>query len=300
MNQSIIISYCLFTPKSLHKDMRFWDAYNSFDRYWYNIPSAILINSIVYPEAEIHLHHSKELKNQYFFSLLEKISKKFNLKLIEMPYDFTNTEPTMWRYKPIFDKEADAVLCRDIDSLPTEDEVRATYYFLNNSKFLAHTIRSHTNHATPPTIILAGLCGFRPKLISFLNQITFDIYYNHFKSSNWGLDQNSLINLFIRDSNWTLNHFLDSPLNSKSHRVGKCLIPSTSLDESFYQQNIDINFIPEEILSLLNQETSWAGEPTNFRGDKLKSLLEMDFKLCHDMKEIIESDDALKNFYYNV
>ena len=126
------------------------------------------------------------------------------------------------------------------------------------------------------------------------------MYYSHFKSSHWGLDQNSLINLFVRDQNWISNCFLDSPINSDSHKIGNCLIPATSLNESFYRQNVKIDDIPSEVLDILNVETKWAGEPTNLRGDKLRNLLNMDIHKFNLMRDIIESDDELKNFYYNV
>jgi len=47
--EKIIISYCLFTPKNLNKEIRVWDPHNSELRYWYNIPALVAINLMVYP-----------------------------------------------------------------------------------------------------------------------------------------------------------------------------------------------------------------------------------------------------------
>lgn len=296
--EEIIISYCFFTPKSLHKEMRFWDLYNSYDRYWYNIPALMAVNNILYPNAKVKIHISKEIETNPLFEILSRISESMNVELVFMPYEYINTEPTMWRYKPLFDKEADVVLCRDIDSLPNEDEIRSTLFFLKENKYKTHTLRTHTNHGSPGTIILAGLCGFRPKEIYFLNNISFDAYYSHFKSSNWGLDQNSLINLFVRDQNWTSSYFLDSPISTEYHKVSNPLISCNSFNQNHYKNNVDISKIDSRLLDMLNTETKWAGEPTNLRGDKLKQLLDLDIPELQKMKDIINNcSEYVKNFY---
>ena len=56
--ESLIISYSFFEPKSLHREMRTWDLYNNQDRYWYNIPALMAINSVVYPDAKIKVKPS--------------------------------------------------------------------------------------------------------------------------------------------------------------------------------------------------------------------------------------------------
>jgi len=297
--EKLLISYCFFTPKNLHKEMRFWDLYNTYDRYWYNIPASMAVNSIIYPDAKIRIHLSEEIKSNPLFEVLDKISENMsNVELVFMPYEYTNTEPTMWRYKPLFDKESDVVLCRDIDSLPNEDEIKSTYYFLQNKEYKVHTLRTHTNHGSTATIILAGLCGYRPSEIYFIKDITFDAYYNHFKSMSWGLDQNSLINLFVRDQNWTGTSFLDSPISTEYHKVPNALINCKSFNQDFYRKNVDISQIDSRILEILNDETKWAGEPTNLRGDKLSKLLNLDIPELQKMKDIIEScSHDIKDFY---
>ena len=171
------------------------------------------------------------------------------------------------------------------------------YFFLQKNSFYVNTIRSHSNHATPPTIILAGLCGFRPKKIDFLNDINFDMYYNHFCNAQWGTDQSSLINLFIRDPNWTGSHFLDSPISSDIHQVGNPLIRCVSFNQDFYRLNVNID-INKEVLNILNKETKWSGEPINFRGKNLKEFLQIDIPQINKMKEILENcSDDIKNFY---
>ena len=296
--ESLIISYCFFTPKSLHKELRFWDSYNTQERYWYNIPALICINSIVYPNAKIKIHISSEIRQNPLFEILQRISDSFeNVELVFLNYYYENTEPTRWRYKPLFDKESDVVLCRDIDSLPNSDEIKSTKFFLSNNEFFTHTLRTHTNHVSPQTIMLAGLCGFRPKNIEFLNSINFEMYYNHFKNPGWGLDQNSLINMFVRDSNWTRERFLDSPISTEFHKVGPPLIECKSLNQDIYRNVINID-LPKELVYILDSETKWAGEPTNFRGEKLRNILNINLPQTKLMSEVIEGcSDEVKNFY---
>jgi hypothetical protein len=296
--ESLTISYCFFTPKSLHKELRFWDVYNTQERYWYNIPALICVNSIVYPDARIKIHLSNEIRENPLFEILQRIVDVFkNVELVFMPYEYENTEPTMWRYKPLFDKESDILLCRDIDSLPNTDEIKSTMFFLKNNQFFTHTLRTHTNHVSPQTIMLAGLCGFRPNKIEFLNNVNFEMYYNHFKNSGWGLDQNSLINMFVRDQNWTKQRFLDSPISTEFHKVGPPIIECQSLNQDVYRNTIDLD-LPKELTQILDSETKWAGEPTNFRGEKLKNILKIDLPQTKLMSEVIDGcSEEIKNFY---
>jgi hypothetical protein len=279
--------------------MRFWDVYNGFERYWYNIPAAVLINSIFYPDFIQRIHISPEIKEHYLYPVIENMKKRFpNLETLEMNYEYQNTEPTLWRYKPLFDKEFGLVLCRDIDSIPNLDEINATKYFIENPQYLVHTLRTHTNHATIPTIILAGLCGFRPNDIPFIQGANFDQYFNHFKNPNWGLDQNSLIGIFAHNQDWTEKHFLDSPISTNHHTVGSALIKCQSFDQDFYNEKINLPEELSEFLDFLNSQTIWAGEPTDIRGPKLLELLSKNHKLVSVMKECLEEcDDKIRQFY---
>ena len=296
--ESLILSYCFFEPKSLHKEMRTWDLYNNQDRYWYNIPALMAVNSVVYPNAKIKIHYSKSVSENPMFEILQRISSEFtNIELVFMDYDYANTEPTMWRYKPLFDKEADVVVCRDIDSLPTSDEIRATHFFINNENYFVHTLRTHTNHVIPHTIILAGLCGFRPSKIEFISNINFGAYYNHFSNSSWGLDQSSLINMFVHNQEWSGQRFLDSPISTQYHKVGQPLIRCSSINQDYYRQNVMLN-LSSELLEILDTETKWSGEPTDVRGKKLYKLLNLDIQEFKKMKDIIKSSSNLvKKFY---
>ena len=294
-----VISYSLFEPKNINSHLRFWDKYNGFDRYWYNIPAVISLNSLFYPEFKQIIHISSSIKNNPLFKLLETINENFdNLEICELEYDYENTEPTLWRYKPLFDKSCDLILCRDIDSIPNQDELLATKYFISNEKYQVHTLRTHTNHTTPPTIILAGLCGYRPKFIPFIQSFNFSEYYNHVKTPHWGLDQNSLISIFIRSQEWTREYFLDSPISTEIHRVGNPLIQCQSYDQNFYRENVILDNKYSKLIDYLNYQTSWGGEPSDIRGEKLRQLLSFGFDPFVKMSVCIsKSDQFIQDFY---
>lgn len=299
--EKIIISYCLFTPKNLNKEIRVWDPYNSESRYWYNIPALVAINLIVYPNSEIWIYMPEELIKHPLFEVLEKLSEKFDaLKLKFLSFSYTNTEPTLWRYKPVFDKLSEIVLCRDLDSLPNESEIKATYYFLNQPNYYIQTLRTHKNHIFPITTILAGLSAYRPSKINSLKNINFNEFYLQYKSSLYGLDQKSIIEIFTQDAEWTKKYFLDCPISTKQNKVGKPLIKCKSVDEKNYKNQINVSHISKELLDLLNETTTWGGEPINFRGEKLEKLLSYNNLITFKLKKVLmDCSTFTRNFYLN-
>jgi hypothetical protein len=285
-----LISYSFFTPKKIYQH-RFWDKTNNLDRYWYNIPILMAVNKIIYPDFDILIQISPDIQKDFKYEILEKLSKEFGIKIEVNDSPYNETEPTVWRYKPLFNKECNILLCRDIDSLPTYSEYLATKDFIISDKNL-HTIRSHTNHTTGATIILAGLCGFKPNNIPFIN-FNFEQYYQAVSRLGWGLDQSSLIQIFNKP-NWTKANFIDSALSSNSHKVGNPILPCTSKTEK------DYNSLNEycDIFNIINNYVEWPGEPVDFRKDKLIKLLDIDYLEFRKLKEILyNSNEKIKEFY---
>lgn len=214
----------------------------------------------------------------------------FILKIIKS--DYKNTEPTMWRMIPLWFNNINVLLCRDIDSLPTKNEVKATKSFIE-SKYLIHSIRSHRQHNSHNTRLLAGLCGFKKEVLN-LEELsiykTFIDYYKH-NNSGWGCDQDTLINLFYTNIKNKKDIILDTPLKTDIHDV----IPNTEISFIDYTKNE----YEHEILTFIDSFTIWSGEPIDFRKDKLKQLLNFDYKECYIVKEILENNEVLKNFYLN-
>ena len=283
------ISYCLFDTKNINQRMhRDWDIHRTeIDRYWYNIPANFIINSNLYPDFKIKLYISENYTSHPLYPLLQLLGKQDNFSLNVIKTKYNNTEPTMWRMIPLWNEDTENLLCRDIDSLPTINEVKATKEFLN-SDFLIHTMRTHRNHNAYPTKILAGLCGFKKEVVEHIPIKNFSDYY---KKSNggWGVDQNTLIEIFYANIADKKNLFLDSPIKTDIHDV-------RMNDDTGY---IDFtqNDYKHELLTFIDSFTTWSGEPIDFRKDNLKQLLEFDYKECELLKNFFAENEEIKNFY---
>jgi hypothetical protein len=282
-----MVSYSFFEPKVLHGH-RYWDKFNKIDRYWYNLPALIAVNSLVYPNFKIKFHVSKNIVENKLFVLLEECKDKFKIDLEIIGRDYVNAEPTIWRYKPLLEKECEILLCRDIDSIPTTDEILATYYFITNDKYDVSTIRSHKHHKGP---MLAGLCAFRPRNI-YLN-CNFNTVLDNL-GSGWGVDQDFIINTLTRNRRFTKSKFLDSRLNSRNHYIERPVIECDSFDEKYYKDNVNCS-VSDDILQLLDLYTKWPGEPVDIRGEKLIKLL--NDEVFSDMLSLIENNKILQEFY---
>ncbi len=279
--------------------MRTWDLHNSNLRYWYNLPAIAAVNQIIYPDAQIVVYFSKEIKSNPLYPFLKDLSIAFNaFEIFELDLDFVNTEPTLWRFKPIFNNEANLVITRDLDSLPNEQEIKATYYFIQNQEYAIQSIRTHTNHKWPITIILAGLSAYRPSQIGEIANLDFETFYHSKKSELYGVDQKVIIELLTRDKDFTKNKFLDITLQSRNQKLAKPLIPCISIAEKSYSKKIKLTHIPQKLLDLLNDATAWGGEPIDFRGSCLKKLLEIDHPIIQKLNSVImNSSSEIQSFY---
>jgi hypothetical protein len=257
------------------------------DRYWYNIPASYILNTLLYPDFTIRLYISENYTTHPLYPFLEFLNKQDNFKLSVIKANYNNTEPTMWRMIPLWDEDTDVLLCRDIDSLPTINEIKATKEFLK-SDFLIHTMRTHRNHNAHPTRILAGLCGFKKDVLKYVPVESFVDYYK-FSNGGWGVDQNTLIKLFYTDIQDKKNLFLDSPIKTELHDVR--MNPETG-----YIDFIE-NDYEHELLTFIDKFTQWSGEPIDFRKDNLKQLLDFDYKECEAIKSFLKQNEKIKDFY---
>ena len=58
-----------------------------------------------------------------------------------------------------------------------------------------------------------------------------------------------------------------------------------------YDENLN------ELLNILDEYTSWSGESTDIRKDKLDRLLSLEYESFQKISEIIQSEGNLKSFY---
>ncbi len=285
-----VISYSLFKTKNIQQRLhRDWDKYRQEeDRYWYNIPAMYIINSIIYNDFVMKVYVSENISEHRLYPLLTELNKRDNFVLYKTNIEYKNTEPTMWRMMPLWNKDTDILLCRDIDSLPTINEIKATKAFID-SDYLIHTMRTHRNHNSQPTRILAGLCGFKKNVVGTITKINkFEDYYKY-SSGGWGCDQNTLISLFYEQVQDKKKHFMDSALKTEIHDVRP--------NELTGHLDHNLNDYQHEILDFIDAYTEWSGEPIDFRKDKLLNLLAFDYDECSFINDLFDNNEEIKKFY---
>ena len=81
----------------------------------------------------------------------------------------------MWRYIPILESQADVCFIRDVDYLPTKQEIQLIEEFIN-SEYSFHILRAHYDHVMP---IMGGLFGIKKNLFE-----DFKIEYTAWKIKN--------------------------------------------------------------------------------------------------------------------
>lgn len=279
-----IFSYSLFEPKYLPSH-RTWDKWkNDNKRYWFNIPSILLLNKLLYPDYGMVFYLSPNIWN----NPLSEIFKIFdNVKTITVNRDYTLTEPAIWRMMPLWERGIEVFHARDVDSLTSDLEYKYIKDF-ENSDCVVGTIRSHENHYGIACRMLAGLSSFKPNKINpAIKGYNFDFYYS-LKGSEYGSDQNLMIKVFTSDFEFTKKHFLDCKINKQNNLQDfPCL--TANLDKHIINEQDQklLDFVKEAI------NTSWLGEPCDSRGELLNYLLSLNL----DIKQKLQNSDILREFY---
>jgi hypothetical protein len=297
------ISYSLFSPKKFYEH-RTWDKNNfNEERYFFNIPSLCAVNKILYPQFAMHLCICPETEKNPLFDFYKQLSyadDSFSYSVFEE--DYSGHEPALWRIKLLWQKNVSMLLSRDLDSLPNKEEYQSTRFF-KDSDYSVHTIRSHENHFNYPCRMLIGLSGFKPK------KIPQEILTNNFEdfklkhglkpelladpTIKWNSDQLIVINAFTNNDFFTSEHFLDSKINNQTHYQDFFCntISDVELD------SVKINPDQSMVLDLIHERgfTSWAGEPSDARGEFLALACEIEGSL--PILDIINQNSLLKQFY---
>lgn len=255
-----VIAYSLFRNNK-NEVNRFWDPDQDkgFDRYLWNIDAILLVNKIVYPDFETRIYIPYYLKIPDRFSMLKCFVK------VDILTEYINKEPMLFRLLPLWEKDINYLFCRDIDSLPNEQEIRAGYLFMQ-SKAIAQGIRSHKYHGGLDHSLLGGLSAYNVPLLrekGFLNNTFLDLLYkakNIDPEMKWHIDLDTITGFFLSQREFSeqilQTNFNDSPLELGLNRIR---YPQEDYD------NIDLSFINPELLSLLNEITEWCGQPVDCR-----------------------------------
>jgi hypothetical protein len=292
------ISYSLFTKNGSNGMHRWWDAHeHEQDRYWYNVPFIPIVNDLFYPGYVTRVHIDADTRNHPLYPMLEKLSARGIVELIECAYRFQNTEPTLWRLQPIWNEDYDVVLCRDIDSLPNTREAQATLAFVASS-FLIQSMRTHFLHRGANARMLAGLCGFRSGIRAYLSG-TFDDYYRMARAS-WGTDQETLNSYFVDrlGPDFVKTKLLDTCVDVFPGQMQE-VIPGHDagrLAQRVYDE-VDVSHVPEEVRRCLDALTTWPGQPVTARGDAARLLLGQGTDTARAVRDCLRRDPAARRFY---
>jgi len=286
-----IISYCLFEPLVMHSH-RTWDENRlEPERYWYNLPSLLVMNDILYPDFSTTFYISHSIQYHPLFEILRRSGVK--VEVVERDFDKTS-EPMLWRMLPYWD-DVDCFFTRDIDSLPNRDEVRCTLQFAQNDEYHIQTIRSNENHYHEQGCdMLGGLSGFKPKHIPNV-PTSFESYYTNRSDLPWAQDQYLMTNTFIysQDGSYLNSHFLDCPINDQHQPASFPCKRVRGLDKIMLnnQQDMVLSMVEESKMS------SWAGEPCDARGDFTRQMLDMDNAVARKLKELFKENSKLSEVY---
>ena len=90
---------------------------------------------------------------------LEKLSHYAD-KIIKIPYNFPIKHGMFWRFLAICDDNVECMLVRDVDSMPTEREIKFVNEWIKSDKSI-HIIRDAPTHQIP---FLGGIFGFKKPL----------------------------------------------------------------------------------------------------------------------------------------
>ena len=286
-----VISYCLFEPLVMHSH-RTWDESRlEPERYWYNLPSLLVMNDILYPDFSTTFYVSHSIQYHPLFEILRHSG--VNIEVVERDFDKTS-EPMLWRMLPYWD-DVDCFFTRDIDSLPNRDEVRCTLQFAQNDDYHIQTIRSNENHYHEQGCdMLGGLSGFKPKHIPNV-PTSFESYYLNRSDLPWAQDQYLMSNTFIhsQEGSYLNKHFLDCPIDHQSRPASFPCKSVCGLD------NIKLNKQQEVLLDMVEESkmSTWAGEPCDARGDFTRRMLDMDNDVARKLKELFNENSKLSEVY---
>jgi hypothetical protein len=292
------ISYSLFTRRGAEPG-RWYDPFESRyrDRYWFNVPALVVANALFYPGAVMRVHVDPQTAGHPMFPMLARLAERGLVELLTFPRPYHRTEPTLWRMAPVFGDDYDAVLCRDIDSLPCSREAQATIAFLA-SDFLVQSMRTHPHHNDWPTRMLAGLCGFRCGIKPHLFG-TFDDYYG-LAYDGWGTDQSALSHYFIdrQGPRFVKEHFLDTCIHVFAGQMCEYVAghDAGKLPQEVYD-GVDLAHVPAEARACLDALTTWPGQPVNAIGETTRVMLDAPGEVSRAMRDVVIGDAETRAFY---
>ena len=284
-----LISYCFFLPKFIDNDRAMWDElYDDYNRYWYNLPTLLILDKLLYPDYKKRFYVTKEVMEHPLSQILTSCQDTHNIEIEVLRGKHKDRTLICERFRPFWE-DWDIVLLRDIDSVPTIAEWQCNKEFESHTDKYVYTCRSHPNHHGKGCRLLGGLCGFRPKQISeILGENINDFTTRWCWPKSNIMDQTILINAFTSDSSFTEARFLDFPIHLQDKPP---FVPCLSITDTLHKLDDDAL----KAMAIVQSEMGdrWAGQPVDARGAVTRRLLDLDA----DISEVILQSDELKELY---
>ena len=271
-------------------------------RYWYTLLTSIVANLELYRGYSLRMYISADVRSHPISDILDDLSNSLPFQVFEIPGAYTATEPSMWRMRPLWEP-VDEFICRDVDSVPTTEELQA-HRLWQNTGYPVHSIRSFHLH---DTLIMAGLCGFRPGAMPFVIQQvqTFDHYVELYKQYSsqcpgfvWGCDQEALRMLFGN----MRPYIFDCPIGNCGPHNEALGIPTSPKETTFAVRlddlNADLRRICDETMAIpWGEFKGFAGRPIGDTRSQLQEILKLDLPSCDAVRAVLENNVDYKNFY---
>lgn len=107
------------------------------------------------------IHHDDRVMEVPYFKVLKRLEDAGVLRLRYMGPAETLTGSMLWRIDPIFDTQADWVVCRDIDSLPMHRDRKMVELAMSKGAAV-HAIHDSESHSGP---LMGGTSAFNAALV---------------------------------------------------------------------------------------------------------------------------------------
>ena len=272
-------------------------------RYWYTLLTSVIGNLELYPGFAVRLHISADVRAHPASEVLDELSDRLPLQVFEFPGAYLATEPSMWRLRPLWDSNVKLFMCRDVDSVPTTEEIQATRFWFK-SGIAVHSIRSFHLH---DTLLMAGLCGFDNERLQVVrDQVSsFDHYVELYKTHAsqcpnfvWGCDQEALRMMF----SGMRSYVYDCPIGNcgpHDRSLGIATLDKSTLGtEALSDINSDLRRICDEIMAVpWGEFKGFAGRPIGDTRPQLQEMLKFDLPSCAAVRDIFEKKSTLREFY---
>lgn len=134
-----------------------WAEGRFFPRH---LPAVIRAVLACFPGWEIRIHHDGSAWHSYYCGALANLEREGLVKLVYVGPAGTLCGSMLWRMLPAWDPKVDAVICRDLDSLPSPRERLMIEEWLA-SGLAVHAIHDSTSHNGTP--LMGGMIAVRPQ-----------------------------------------------------------------------------------------------------------------------------------------